>query len=449
MAKKFTYDQVKDFLLNKNIILLSKEYKNNKEKLLLKCECGRNFSRCFQDVKNKKMYRCEFCTGNRLSYEFVYDFIKSKGCTLLSKEYKNNATKLDIQCECGNIYSVGFETFKKGQTRCKKCYWKINKHHNLFSYDYVKKYIEENSNCKLLAKEYISIFSELDIKCGCGDIFKSKFSTIRNMKVVQCQKCSHKKASDKMRHNWNDLKMELESILKEKYEIIKCDYKNIHSKVTLKHSKCGYEFERNISNIRYGDNKCPYCENPFRRRTREEAQDLINNFSNEFIVMEYVTAGEIYLKHNECGHIFRKRLTSIKASGGIKCPDCNPLDSVGVLKIIEYLDKNNIRYIREKTFEGCYHIKKLFFDFYLPEYNACIEFDGLQHFRQSKLFGGEENFNLTKKRDSIKNEFCKNNNIYLIRIKYNQVNKINTILDNYIKQVNTEVTKDIKKSLEP
>ena len=56
------------------------------------------------------------------------------------------------------------------------------------------------------------------------------------------------------------------------------------------------------------------------------------------------------------------------------------------------------------------------FDFYLPDYNTCIEFDGEQHFKPIKHFGGKERFKQQQKNDQIKNDYCVENNIALIRI---------------------------------
>ena len=44
-------------------------------------------------------------------------------------------------------------------------------------------------------------------------------------------------------------------------------------------------------------------------------------------------------------------------------------------------ETNNINYIREKRFKDCKNIKPLPFDFYLPEKNICIEYDGEHHFK--------------------------------------------------------------------
>ena len=58
------------------------------------------------------------------------------------------------------------------------------------------------------------------------------------------------------------------------------------------------------------------------------------------------------------------------------------------------------------------------FDFYLPDYNICIEYDGEEHFQPVEFFGGEEKFQRRIENDEIKNNYCKNNNIKLIRIPY-------------------------------
>ena len=60
----------------------------------------------------------------------------------------------------------------------------------------------------------------------------------------------------------------------------------------------------------------------------------------------------------------------------------------------------------------------IIFVFYLPEYNTMIEYDGRQHFEPISKFGGEEGFNKLRRNDEIKNEYCRNRNITMIRIPY-------------------------------
>lgn len=88
-----------------------------------------------------------------------------------------------------------------------------------------------------------------------------------------------------------------------------------------------------------------------------------------------------------------------------------------------------IEFETQKTFEKCRNPKTntlLKFDFYLPKYNLCIEYDGEQHFKYSNHgWNTKEKFDQTQYRDSIKNKFCEENSIKLIRIPYTEFDKIN------------------------
>ena len=110
------------------------------------------------------------------------------------------------------------------------------------------------------------------------------------------------------------------------------------------------------------------------------------------------------------------------------CPRCR--ESKGEIAIAKFLDKHKIKYEREYIFKK---LGSLRFDFYLPDLNTCIEFDGIQHFVPINYWGGEEAFKKTQKNDRIKNEFCEDNNIKLIRIKYTNYNNIEEMMMFFIK----------------
>lgn len=109
-------------------------------------------------------------------------------------------------------------------------------------------------------------------------------------------------------------------------------------------------------------------------------------------------------------------VTPANTLSGCGCPRCSK--SKGEEQICKLLDNVNVYYERQKTFDDCKDIKPLPFDFYLPNYNCCIEYDGEQHYRAVDYFGGEEYFRYVIKHDNIKNDYCKNNNIKLLRIPY-------------------------------
>lgn len=89
--------------------------------------------------------------------------------------------------------------------------------------------------------------------------------------------------------------------------------------------------------------------------------------------------------------------------------------------------------MQQHTFQDCKNPKTnaiLRFDFYLPDYNCCIEYDGIQHYKDNDFFKSTVKEN--QYRDETKNLYCKNNNIDLIRISYKEDKRIFEIITNYV-----------------
>ena len=105
--------------------------------------------------------------------------------------------------------------------------------------------------------------------------------------------------------------------------------------------------------------------------------------------------------------------------------------SLGELEVKNWLESHNIRYEFQKRFKDCKDKQCLPFDFYLPEYNICIEYDGEQHYKKCS-FQTQQEFENAIKRDKIKDEYCKKNNIKLIRIPYFEFKNIKKILKKQI-----------------
>ena len=114
-------------------------------------------------------------------------------------------------------------------------------------------------------------------------------------------------------------------------------------------------------------------------------------------------------------------------SGNVQSCGCSH-KSNGEQRIENFLLSKKILYEREKAFADCKSNYKLRFDFYLPDYNCCIEYDGKQHFEPVEYFGGLEKFKETQKHDFIKNQYCEQKQTKLIRISYTSYNDIETIL---------------------
>ena len=110
------------------------------------------------------------------------------------------------------------------------------------------------------------------------------------------------------------------------------------------------------------------------------------------------------------------------------CPECAKIESHGEREIKKALEEFQVDFQQEKIFEGCAAKRKLPFDFYLPDYNLVIEYQGEQHYKPTKKFGGEEKFLLRKQHDELKRKFCKENNIKELEILYTDYNNIREIL---------------------
>ena len=121
---------------------------------------------------------------------------------------------------------------------------------------------------------------------------------------------------------------------------------------------------------------------------------------------------------------------------------CGCIKSKGEYAIAQYLQNNNIIFIKEKTFSDCLNPltgAKLRFDFYLVNYNVCIEYDGLQH-EEGWNYGGEQKESLKQiqYRDTIKTQYCVDNDILLYRISYLEYNNINRRMEEILKEINNE-----------
>lgn len=107
--------------------------------------------------------------------------------------------------------------------------------------------------------------------------------------------------------------------------------------------------------------------------------------------------------------------------------------SSGERYVEKVLKEESISYKSQFYFDDCKDINPLPFDFavFCEDKIKLIEFDGLQHFESIEWFGGDKEFVKRKYHDQIKNEYCKNNNVPLLRIKYSL--KENQIKDEIIK----------------
>ena len=197
--------------------------------------------------------------------------------------------------------------------------------------------------------------------------------------------------------------------------------------------KCGNIIQVDGYDLRSGHTKSCGCyqkEQTSKASIKDITGQTIGNFTVLRIAREQSDGRTIkwQCRCNLCG----SEDNYISASNMKKQDSCGCLhESKGSRKIKEILEKDNIKFIQEKRFsdlkfDSGYSAR---FDFYLPDYNTIIEYDGRQHFIQGNgVFDNKEKFALTQAHDSIKNQYCKEHNITIIRIPYTHYDNI-TIKD--------------------
>lgn len=111
---------------------------------------------------------------------------------------------------------------------------------------------------------------------------------------------------------------------------------------------------------------------------------------------------------------------------------CGCVLSYGEEEIANLLTKNNIVFEKQKSFPDLKYKNLLRYDFYLPDNNLVIEYNGKQHYKPIKYYGGEESFIISQERDRIKKEYCLNNNIGYLVIRYDENIKQSLIMNNII-----------------
>jgi len=140
---------------------------------------------------------------------------------------------------------------------------------------------------------------------------------------------------------------------------------------------------------------------------------------------------KIWLCKCECGNDFKVRTDSLTTGNTTSCGCLT--GSKGEKRIIEYLDNHGVNYKQEYTFPDLKNVRPLRFDFGILDEDdnliRLIEFDGRQHENITGYFGGIEEFELYQQRDELKNNYCKENNIPLLRISHSDYDNIESILD--------------------
>ena len=292
--------------------------------------------------------------------------------------------------------------------------------------DSCKKINEKYPNEELEVFQYTGAKEEGIILCKkCGSIYKLKNASNfldKNKKKI-CSKCIP-------RDDTIEIGYKIKSLLNKTHNLkLLNTYTKITDDLEFMCLKCNGVFKRKPQ-IFLKSQKCPICETFSIMKTEEcFKNELIQKLNGEYELLgEYKgTNTKTLFRHNDCGFIFENTPHNILQK--TPCPKCKRFNSKGEIKIKKFLDNNNIYYEQQKHFK---ELNQLSFDFYIPNKNILIEYQGEQHFHSIKFFGGEAKYLKQIENDSIKREFCKNNNFILLEIEYFNYNNIEDILNKWL-----------------
>lgn len=334
-------------------------------------------------------------------------FLKEK-IEILSSDGSKGLTVAKCKT-CGQIYSFNYGEnliSKNKKVFCRKCFYAEEKK-NKFQNDINKNYPFDNL-------EVISFSNKSEpakIKClTCGTVheFKKGSSVEKKTTTYFCRKCFPAKEKQRkqailkfkeylQRNNQWELISNLEKV------------KRTNELITCKCCICGKNNQRTMADYLRGRG-CE-CQNPA-KPIREE--DFINNMEDGYSLLSLYNGiyGKVTIRHDICGFIYKTTARNVWRGRG-KCPKCSKKESKGEKIIQSILDEKSIKYFREYPINIKGH--NLHFDFFLPEQNLYIEFQGIQHFQAVPYFGGEQRLQKQQEFDQLKRQWC---NDRLIEIRY-------------------------------
>lgn len=350
----------------------------------------------------------------------------SKTC----ETYKNVRSKVIIECP---IHGE-FEQIAKNHLRgggCKKCAkQKIldsNKNRAMTNEEFIKSAINLHGNYYGYSKvDYVNYNTPVIINCPIHGEFKQLPSV--HLRPNGCKKCGTIKSTEVRTTSRDEIIRTFKDKHGNYYDYSKVNYINSEVKVIISCPKHG-EFEQSPVNHARGAG-CMQC---FRDKPSKNRKTLISFINDskvkhgdkyDYSKVQYITNRiPVTIICNTCNKEFEQDPHSHLAGYG--CPSCKM--SIGESIIENFLINHSINFEYEKIFKDCKTETGhwLSFDFYLQDYNLCIEYDGIQHF---KSIGNDEKFQTIVKNDSIKNLYCQEKNIKLLRISYNDLYKIDIIL---------------------
>ena len=423
MARKITKEEYIEQLKIKNPKLeLLGDYINNHTKTSHRC----NVHDVIWDIDPNHALRGHGCTecaleGQRYKrrkseQQYIEELAKRNSTIKLKDKYINTNTPVEHYCEThGLLFNIRPSDALHGKG-CKMCKSdKLRANFLKSEEQYIEELKVKNPNLKLLG-HYLGGEIPVSHCCNKHNIIWD-IAPNNALHGKGCYECRSEKIRDKLLKPVEEYIEEL-SI---KNPIVKFIGKYINYDTPVEHYCQKHNIYFNISPmcalLGHGCSQCTSEKNrEHRLKSKEQYIAELNEINPNIILRENYVGSHINTLHEclVCGCEWSPRPSNLLVGYG--CPCCN--ESKGEKQVAEWLEQHKMIYIQQKRFDDCCDKSTLPFDFYLPNYNICIEYQGKQHYEPIEYFGGEESLLYTQHHDKIKQDYCENNNIKLICIPY-------------------------------
>lgn len=371
------------------------------------------------------MKKDEIILGQRFGSYIVVSEVDTKD---------NEERQWNCLCDCGEIFVYSDHRIRNnGRAKsCPKCSKKMSQKNRVKNLDG-----QRFGALTVICSEEHEGHIRQKCLCDCGNIKYTSTNFLKRGLIKSCG-CKNPIIHSQEKEIRRQLaKQNIKDICGNRYgRLLVVDYDFENKKWRCK-CDCGNEVEVMRGNLIYGKQISCGCYSKEMLSLRNFV-DLTGKRFGQLIVLEEAEGRKInhrssWLCKCDCGET---KIISGNSLVSGKTISCGCINSKGELKIKKFLDDNNIKYQQQKSFIGLKGTgnKCLTYDFYLPDYNVLIEYQGEQHYKPIEHFGGEEHYNRQIEHDKRKRQYAQNNNYLLIEISYLQnYNDIELIIMNAIK----------------
>lgn len=391
--------------------------------------------------------------SQKTTIEEIRKIFNQVGLELLEYESKGVDHKYDCKDSAGYLYKRSPRTCVHTLRKNKR--YSPNVEHtfstkNPYFYRNMMLYMDNHNDCGtvLLTEEedIKNIDQHLTFRCGvCGREFNLTWHSFVHKNDKCCNICFRQKksAGETNTKHVDSNRFHLAALENELVILDDCKIK-CHDKVTVQDAD-GYRGLISTQTILKGQSferfgsRNPYALDNLRIFAFKKKWDCV------IYNQEYKGYGHPLKMMCSCGNDFEVTVDHFIV-GKYKCNECRVKQSAIADKVELWLNKNGVDYVKEKRFDDCVgkFNRTLPFDFYLPAYNACVEVDGIGHYRPV-AFGvskqdAEKAYQDRIKNDAIKDEYCKTHNINLLRVPFWLIEKDEH--DEYLKNFILPVERD-------